>query len=537
MRDVRPGRAHLPLTRCPRDMPLAGSEHAPLSRGGWPPRGRRRAVWPHGGRGRRGSAPAGEEDTLRSRHRCQKRPGALSGIAVPRGVTNTTTTARASASQRQQPHCTFAQPRRRLRTVASPGLRRQCGPAAQVNAAAVETINWSQVAADLEPKSPLEVMDHVRAWPAHDSQQDADQSTQLENNTCIRATSVLCRRSRRSARTWASPSRAPRTWRSSSTRTSPAAPTASSGNARAPRHQLPAAAAPGGCLRSRRPPDPRFPPQPPPIESCSLDTGRLNPETYQLFDKVEKHYGIRIEYTFPEAQEVQELVRTKGLFSFYEDGHTECCRIRKVSSAARWRWWSGTGVFSRVKGDARAPPLRVRAAAAAPTAGSRRMAAWWRQWRQRRLPRDGGAGGAPAAQSHRHGRKGSLAGSPRPHSQAPACLPLQQVKPLRKQLKGLKAWITGQRKDQSPGTRQEVPTVQVSAPTPACLHPRPPPGAAALGPRPRRSFTSSAAAASLSSAPPQADGGGARRSHALPRAPCSQPAARSSPPCAGGPCV
>ena len=36
--------------------------------------------------------------------------------------------------------------------------------------------------------------------------------------------------------------------------------------------------------------------------TCSLDTGRLNAETYRLFDKVEKHYGIRIEYTFPDAQ-------------------------------------------------------------------------------------------------------------------------------------------------------------------------------------------------------------------------------------------
>ena len=58
----------------------------------------------------------------------------------------------------------------------------------------------------------------------------------------------------------------------------------------------------------------------------SLDTGRLNPETYQLFDAVEKHYGIRIEYTFPDSQEVMDLVREKGLFSFYEDGHQECCR-------------------------------------------------------------------------------------------------------------------------------------------------------------------------------------------------------------------
>jgi 3'-phosphoadenosine 5'-phosphosulfate sulfotransferase (PAPS reductase)/FAD synthetase len=36
-----------------------------------------------------------------------------------------------------------------------------------------------------------------------------------------------------------------------------------------------------------------------------------------------------------------------------------------------------------------------------------------------------------------------------------------QVRPLRKELGTLDAWITGQRKDQSPGTRMEVPTVQV----------------------------------------------------------------------------
>ena len=34
----------------------------------------------------------------------------------------------------------------------------------------------------------------------------------------------------------------------------------------------------------------------------------------------------------PHTQEVTDLVRAKGLFSFYEDGHTECCRVRKVSA-------------------------------------------------------------------------------------------------------------------------------------------------------------------------------------------------------------
>lgn len=101
-----------------------------------------------------------------------------------------------------------------------------------------------------------------------------------------------------------------------------------------------------------------------PFRVFSLDTGRLNAETYKFFDTVEKHYGIRIEYTFPNAVEVQALVRTKGLFSFYEDGHQECCRIRKV-------------------------------------------------------------------------------------------------RPLKRALKGLRAWITGQRKDQSPGTRAEIPVVQI----------------------------------------------------------------------------
>ena len=67
----------------------------------------------------------------------------------------------------------------------------------------------------------------------------------------------------------------------------------------------------------------------------SLDTGRLHPETYQFMAKVEKRYGLRIEYCFPEAAPVEALVRAKGLFSFYEDGHHECCGIRKVAPLRR----------------------------------------------------------------------------------------------------------------------------------------------------------------------------------------------------------
>src|SRR5437016_7713951 len=96
----------------------------------------------------------------------------------------------------------------------------------------------------------------------------------------------------------------------------------------------------------------------------TLDTGRLHAETHQFLEKVRERYGIPIEVYFPRPEAVEKLVREKGLFSFYRDGHKECCDIRKVE-------------------------------------------------------------------------------------------------PLKRALRPLKAWVTGQRKDQSPGTRAEVPVVQV----------------------------------------------------------------------------
>lgn len=95
----------------------------------------------------------------------------------------------------------------------------------------------------------------------------------------------------------------------------------------------------------------------------SLDTGRLHAETYQFIETIRKHYSIDIDVVMPEASKVEKLVKAKGLFSFYEDDHKECCGIRKIA-------------------------------------------------------------------------------------------------PLRKQLLTVDAWITGQRRDQSPGTRADVPVIQ-----------------------------------------------------------------------------
>lgn len=71
------------------------------------------------------------------------------------------------------------------------------------------------------------------------------------------------------------------------------------------------------------------------IKVFSLDTGRLHSETYQFIERVRKHYGITIDVMYPDAAQVEALVREKGLFSFYEDGHKECCDIRKVAPLRR----------------------------------------------------------------------------------------------------------------------------------------------------------------------------------------------------------
>jgi phosphoadenosine phosphosulfate reductase len=68
----------------------------------------------------------------------------------------------------------------------------------------------------------------------------------------------------------------------------------------------------------------------PDVNVFSLDTGRLHAETYRFIEQVREHYNIEIDVLSPESESVQNLVRTKGLYSFYKDGHKECCGVRKV---------------------------------------------------------------------------------------------------------------------------------------------------------------------------------------------------------------
>jgi phosphoadenosine phosphosulfate reductase len=72
-----------------------------------------------------------------------------------------------------------------------------------------------------------------------------------------------------------------------------------------------------------------------PFSVFCLDTGRLHEETYAFIDEVRKHYGIAVEVFSPRASLLEPFVKEKGLTSFYEDGHGECCGIRKVEPLGR----------------------------------------------------------------------------------------------------------------------------------------------------------------------------------------------------------
>ena len=69
----------------------------------------------------------------------------------------------------------------------------------------------------------------------------------------------------------------------------------------------------------------------------TLDTGRLNQETYDVMDKIREKYGIVIEIMFPNTQAVEQMVRERGLNLFYHsiENRKQCCGVRKVEPLNR----------------------------------------------------------------------------------------------------------------------------------------------------------------------------------------------------------
>ena len=75
----------------------------------------------------------------------------------------------------------------------------------------------------------------------------------------------------------------------------------------------------------------------PDVRVFTLDTGRLPPETYTLFEEIREHYGINVEFEYPERDAVTQLVTVEGPNLMYRsvDLRVACCEIRKVQPLKR----------------------------------------------------------------------------------------------------------------------------------------------------------------------------------------------------------
>ncbi|TDQ08373.1 phosphoadenylyl-sulfate reductase [Pedobacter metabolipauper] len=74
-----------------------------------------------------------------------------------------------------------------------------------------------------------------------------------------------------------------------------------------------------------------------PIEVFTLETGRLFPETYYVWNRTLEIYKKPILAYHPKAEALQEMVNKKGPNSFYEsvENRKECCGIRKLEPLKR----------------------------------------------------------------------------------------------------------------------------------------------------------------------------------------------------------
>jgi phosphoadenosine phosphosulfate reductase len=81
------------------------------------------------------------------------------------------------------------------------------------------------------------------------------------------------------------------------------------------------------------------------VDVVTLETGRLFPETYELWARTETHYRLRIHAFYPDANALETMVREQGINGFYDSksARITCCGVRKsqplgraLESAAVW---------------------------------------------------------------------------------------------------------------------------------------------------------------------------------------------------------
>jgi phosphoadenosine phosphosulfate reductase len=73
------------------------------------------------------------------------------------------------------------------------------------------------------------------------------------------------------------------------------------------------------------------------IEVATLDTGRLFPETYDVWAETEARYGVRIRSFHPDAAALAAFVADAGINGFYHSkvARSDCCFVRKVEPLNR----------------------------------------------------------------------------------------------------------------------------------------------------------------------------------------------------------
>jgi phosphoadenosine phosphosulfate reductase len=74
-----------------------------------------------------------------------------------------------------------------------------------------------------------------------------------------------------------------------------------------------------------------------PIDVVTLDTGRLFPETYEVWAKTEQRYGTAIRAIYPDTSALEALVSEQGIDGYRNSvaARQACCGVRKVSPLNR----------------------------------------------------------------------------------------------------------------------------------------------------------------------------------------------------------
>lgn len=73
------------------------------------------------------------------------------------------------------------------------------------------------------------------------------------------------------------------------------------------------------------------------IEVATLDTGRMYPETYDVWMRTEAWYGLKIRPFYPEREATEALVGEQGINGFRAsiEARKRCCGVRKVEPLGR----------------------------------------------------------------------------------------------------------------------------------------------------------------------------------------------------------